>query len=223
MTEETAIPYAFRNPELLRTALTVPAPNRTEPDNQRLEFLGDAVLQLLVSETLFRRFPDANEGVLTDMRLHLVSGRALARRAETFCGGVRALLERRNPGIAFPQKAVVDAVEAIVGAAWEDGGRPAAEALCAELFTEADYAGVAHCTGSSDNPKGQLLHVAQVRFRTEPEYALISKTGPSHAPRFCCAVRLAGLEAMGEGPSRKRAEEAAARAWTATHLKDSEA
>ena len=67
-------PYTFKDAALKRRALTVPAPNRREPDNQRLEFLGDAVLQLLVSERLYALYPNADEGVLTDMRLHLVSG-----------------------------------------------------------------------------------------------------------------------------------------------------
>ena len=204
------LPYAFRDPALLRTALTVPAPNRRLPDNQRLEFLGDAVLQLLVSECLYALYPEADEGVLTDMRLHLVSGKALLARADRL--GLGALLAERNLGHAWPQKAVADAVEAVVGAAWLDGGKEGAQALFDTLFREDDFHGLRHCTGDSDNPKGALQQLGQKRFRSEPVYALVATEGPSHAPRFRCSASLGGKTAEGAGTSRKAAEAEAARA-----------
>lgn len=205
----STLPYAFRDPALLRTALTVPAPNRREPDNQRLEFLGDAVLQLLVSERLYALYPAVDEGVLTDMRLHLVSGKALLARAERL--GLGALLAERNLGHGWPQKALADAVEAVVGAAWLDGGKEGAQALFDALFHEDDFRGLRHCTGDSDNPKGALQQLGQKRFHAEPAYALVATEGPQHAPRFRCSASLGGETAEGTGASRKAAEVEAAR------------
>lgn len=204
-----SLPYVFRDPALLRTALTVPAPNRHGPDNQRLEFLGDAVLQLLVSERLYARYPEADEGVLTDMRLHLVSGKALLARADRL--GLGALLAECNLGHTWPQKALADAVEAVVGSAWLDGGREGAQTLFDALFREEDFHGLRHCTGDSDNPKGTLLQLGQKRFREEPVYALMTTEGPPHAPRFHCSASLGGETAEGSGTSRKAAEAEAAR------------
>lgn len=204
-----AFPYDFRDPTLLRTALTVPAPNRREPDNQRLEFLGDAVLQLLASERLYALYPGVDEGVLTNMRLHLVSGKALLARAERL--GLGVLLAERNLGHVWPRKAVADAVEAVIGAAWLDGGMVGARALFDVLFRESDFLGLRHCTSDSNNPKGILQQVGQKRFCGEPVYALVAKAGPQHAPRFHCSASLGGKVAEGRGATRKAAEAEAAR------------
>lgn len=203
------LPYSFKDSALLRMALTVPAPNRREPDNQRLEFLGDAVLQLLVSERLYALYPEADEGALTDMRLHLVSGKALLGRAERL--GMGARLAERNLGLSWPAKALVDATEALVGAAWLDGGMEGARVLFDALFVNEDFRGLRHCTGDSDNPKGDLQRLGQRRFREEPVYAVLAVEGPPHAPRFRCSAELGGETAEGLGSSRKAAEADAAR------------
>ena len=205
-------PYTFKDYALLKTALTVPAPNRQEPDNQRLEYLGDAVLELLISDALYRRYPDASEGVLTDMRLHLVSGRGLLERVSKLGAAFREGLERFNQHKTWKPKAEVDAIEALIGAAWLDGGLPAAEVFFELLFSEADFQSVAHCTGVSDNPKGELQQFAQQHYQTEPVYTLLERSGPDHAPTFRASVTLAGHTAEGTGATRKAAEAIAAKA-----------
>lgn len=205
-------PYTFKDYALLKTALTVPAPNRQEPDNQRLEYLGDAVLELLISDALYRRYPDASEGVLTDMRLHLVSGRGLLARVPKLGAAFREGLERFNQHKTWKPKAEVDAIEALIGAAWLDGGLPAAEVFFELLFSEADFQSVAHCTGVSDNPKGELQQFAQQHYQTEPVYTLLERSGPDHAPTFRASVTLAGHTAEGTGATRKAAEAIAAKA-----------
>ncbi|MBQ9694066.1 MAG: ribonuclease III family protein [Kiritimatiellae bacterium] len=196
---------------MLKTALTVPAPNRLEPDNQRLEFLGDAVLQLLVSEVLYIRYPKADEGVLTDMRIHLVSGQGLLQRIPHLDPAFHESLTYFNKGKTWKQKAEVDAVEALLGAAWLDGGKTAAQKFFQQLYTESDFQSVAHCTGVSDNPKGELQQYAQRTLQTEPVYQLIRREGPDHSPRFYCSATLNLLTAEGSGATRKAAEMAAAR------------
>ena len=211
-------PYVFKDYALLKTALTVPAPNRQEPDNQRLEYLGDAVLQLLMSDALYGRYPEANEGVLTDMRLHLVSSKGLLERVPKLGEAFREGLEAFNHHKTWKPKAEVDAVEALLGAAWLDGGLPAAEVFFNLLFSEADFQSVAHCTGVSDNPKGELQQYAQQRLQTEPTYELLARSGPDHAPTFRCAVALGEHMAEGTGPTRKAAEAVAAKALLARLL-----
>ena len=131
-----SFPYVFKDFALLKTALTVPAPNRQEPDNQRLEFLGDAVLQLLVSDTLYTRYPEADEGVLTDMRIHLVSGQGLLQRIPHLNPAFHDGLNHFNRGKTWKPKAEVDAVEALLGAAWLDGGMEAAKELIQKFVGE---------------------------------------------------------------------------------------
>ncbi len=214
------IPYTFKNEALLRRALTTPSAKHKDPDNQRLEFLGDAVLQLLVSERLYRLYPCADEGTLSVMRRLLVSGEALFKKASTFCGGMMRLLDCANPQTPTTKKAQIDAIEALIGAAWEDGGRDAAEQLLAVLYSPRDFAGVAMSTDVTDNPKGELLQVAQLRYATEPIYAELEKIGPLHAPTFTCSVTLGGNVATGNGSSRKAAEKQAALAWLNLYTKD---
>jgi len=202
-------PLPVRDPELLRTALTVPRANAQGPDYQRLEYLGDAVLQLLASDAVYRRFPGAGEGELSEMRCRLVSGKALQGYSERLAVAER--LAAQNPGVPWPPKALADATEALFGAAWLDGGLPAAQALFDALYAEADLLKLGQATHASGNPKGALLEYAQRVHHAEPAYALLEREGPDHAPRFRCAASLAGQTAEGEGPTRRTAEAEAAR------------
>ncbi len=202
------LPYTFRDPTLLNTALTVPAPNRREPDNQRLEFLGDAVLQLLASERLYTLYPNVDEGTLTELRSRLVSGAALTERAARLHLG--DLLAERNLGIPWPRKALADALEAVIGAAWLDGGFAGARALFDVLFLEADFLAFHTRPEETDNPKGRLQQLGQRHFREEPRYAVLAIDGPDHAPHFRCSATLAGETAEGGGSTRKAAEAEAA-------------
>ncbi len=208
------LPYTFKHQQLLQLALTVPSAEQSKKaDNQRLEFLGDAVLQLLVSERLFRRHPQLDEGGLTILRKNLVSGKALLARAGAFCGGMRKRLEEANPKVTFKDKAIADAIEALFGAAWEDGGRPAAECLLAALYDASDFELAGGIVYDAENPKGELQHLGQKHYKEDPTYVELERFGVCHEPTFRCAVTLHNCVAEGEGCSRKRAEKAAAQAW----------
>ena len=197
-------PYTFRDPALLRLALTVPAAMRQEPDNQRLEFLGDSVLGLLVAERLYRAHPELDEGGLSIWRDALVSTRGLAARLSRLGAWFVQGLDWGQTVYNRPEKAKVDACEALIGAAWLDGGRNAVEAILSRLYAKSDFttppsglqAGQKIRHSIDENPKGRLV---------------------SHAPTFTVAVRLDGQEARGEGASLKKAESAAAAAWLAQH------
>ncbi len=209
-------PYAFRDPALLRRALAVPEPNRRTPDNQRLEFLGDAVLELLVSERLYALHPAADEGRLTAMRAALVSTAALLARLPRLGAWFEAAFARCDEAAYHNLgKARVDAFEAVVGAAWLDGGRAAAERFLDALYREEDFRSELVCADAEGNPKGALQAFAQRRHLPLPAYRLLGQTGPTHAPSFRVAVRCAGLDAEAGGPSLKKAEAAAARALLA--------
>lgn len=220
-----APPYAFRDPALLRLALTVPAAMRREPDNQRLEFLGDSVLGLLVAERLYRAHPELDEGGLSIWRDALVSTRGLAARLSRLGPWFEHGLDWGQSVYNRPEKAKVDACEAVIGAAWLDGGRNAVEAILSRLYTKGDFAkppvalrtGTDASHGVDANPKGRLVQYAQIHRVEPPLYTRLGMSGPSHEPTFTVAVRLDGREARGEGPSLKKAEIAAAAAWLAQH------
>lgn len=220
-----APPYAFRDPALLRLALTVPAAMRREPDNQRLEFLGDSVLSLLVAERLYRAHPELDEGGLSIWRDALVSTRGLAARLSRLGPWFEHGLDWGQSVYNRPEKAKVDACEAVIGAAWLDGGRNAVEAILSRLYTKGDFAkppvalrtGTDASHGVDANPKGRLVQYAQINHTEPPLYTRLGMSGPSHEPTFTVAVRLDGREARGEGPSLKKAEIAAAAAWLAQH------
>lgn len=220
-----APPYAFRDPALLRLALTVPAAMRREPDNQRLEFLGDSVLGLLVAERLYRAHPELDEGGLSIWRDALVSTRELAARLSRLGPWFEHGLDWGQSVYNRPEKAKVDACEAVIGAAWLDGGRNAVEAILSRLYTKGDFAkppvalrtGTDASHGVDANPKGRLVQYAQINHTEPPLYTRLGMSGPSHEPTFTVAVRLDGREARGEGPSLKKAEIAAAAAWLAQH------
>ena len=220
-----APPYAFRDPALLRLALTVPAAMRREPDNQRLEFLGDSVLGLLVAERLYRARPELDEGGLSIWRDALVSTRGLAARLSRLGPWFEHGLDWGQSVYNRPEKAKVDACEAVIGAAWLDGGRNAVEAILSRLYTKGDFAkppvalrtGTDASHGVDANPKGRLVQYAQINHTEPPLYTRLGMSGPSHEPTFTVAVRLDGREARGKGPSLKKAEIAAAAAWLAQH------
>ena len=209
MTElERKIGYAFRDSSLLARALTTPACRMDHPedgDNQRLEFLGDAVFGLLSADAVYAAFPDDAEGLLTVRRTHLVSGAALADAAERL--GLRDFL-KFNQGAQPPPphaKVLADSLEALMGAVWLDGGLPAARAVFAvldlpfkESFNEWDA-----------NPKGYLQVKAQALH--PPEVMQVS--GAAHAPVVTVRVSVHGLgEAEATAGSKSAAEVAAASA-----------
>lgn len=214
MTElEVKIGYTFRDATLLERALTTPACRMERPeieDNQRLEFLGDAVFGLLSADAVFAAYPTEQEGLLTVRRTHLVSGTALAAAAEKI--GLGAFL-RRNSGaspIAPHAKVLADAMEALMGAAWLDGGLDAARAV----FVAIDLPINERLNVWGDNPKGHLQVMSQaMRPSRRPVYTVDSVKGPSHAPTVTVTVKVDGLgRATATAGSQRNAEVAAATA-----------
>lgn len=195
-------------------ALTHPSySNETgAPHNQRLEFLGDAVLGLAVSELLAARFPDADEGSLTRMRSALVNANALAAFAKKLDLGPSLALGRgaRASGEREGLNVLADAVEALVAAVYESLGLDAARKL-SRAIAEDPLAELGP-TGTLD-PKSALQERVQARGEPSPTYRVVRSEGPSHEPRFVVEVRVGErVLATGEGPSKKAAERAAATA-----------
>jgi len=195
-------------------ALTHPSySNETgAPHNQRLEFLGDAVLGLCVSELLAVRFPDADEGSLTRMRSALVNATALARFAKKVDLGPALALGRgaRTSGEREGQNVLADAVEALVAAVYESLGLDAARKL-AVAIAEDPLAELG--PNAALDPKSALQERAQARGEPAPTYRVVRSEGPAHDPRFVVEVLVGDrVLAQGEGASKKAAERAAATA-----------
>lgn len=217
MTElEKTLGYEFRDAELLRRALNAPACRMDHPelkDNQRLEFLGDAVFGLLTAEAVFAAYPEEQEGALTVRRTHLVSGAALAAVAERI--GIRRFL-RRNAGaapIAPNSKVLADAMEAVMGAVWLDGGLDSARAV----FRRLNLPVKDDLNRWKDNPKGHLQILSQrLKPSRYPVYTIDSVRGPSHAPTVTITVSVPGLEkATATAVTQRQAEIDAATALLA--------
>ncbi len=207
---QTALGYRFRDEALLRLALTHPSAKEPK-DNQRLEFLGDAVLECSVSDLLYRKYPSLQEGELTARRAALVCEETLCNLARTLGIGPRlrmghgeeSTLGREKPSI------LADAMEAVIAAVYLDGGADAARELIGRLF--ADEESLSALRGQDD--KGLLQTYTQARNTGLPEYAVVAESGPPHDRRFVSEVCVAGAAvARGEGGSKKTAEQAAARA-----------
>lgn len=203
--------YSFKDESLLAEALTTPSCRMDDPhvhDNQRLEFLGDAVLGLMSAEQVFAEFPDEPEGALTVRRAHMVSSAALCEAAERV--GLVGSLRRNRHAAALPSgsKTIADAVEAVIGAAYLDGGFEAAKRVFAALGISAN-AGRPEWTA---NPKGELQVRAQaMKPPRHPEYTLLKTEGPSHAPVFTVRVTVDGIgSAEASASTHKEAESRAA-------------
>jgi ribonuclease-3 len=203
--------YRFRDRALLDAALTTPSCKMDNPrtaDNQRLEFLGDAVLGLLSAVELYGRFPHEGEGALTVMRTQMVSSSALCRAAAKH--GLAAKLRRNRAAGELPpnSKTIADAVEAIIGAAYLDGGFEAAGRVFAALGVEVHDSGGKRTA----NPKGDLQIKAQaMKPPRQPSYELVSVDGKAHCPFFTVRVSVDGLgEAEAGAPTRREAEARAA-------------
>jgi ribonuclease III len=216
-TFQSRLDYHFRDPGLLQLALTHPSVVHEQPGaaahNQRLEFLGDAVLQLVLTRELFIRYPAQDEGELTKARARLVNQAALAARARALELGAHLILSRAedaNGGRERPS-ILADAFESLCGAVFLDGGYESARAVILRQFAE-ELAEVDAATGG-ENPKGELQELLQAQSQEAPAYELIAASGPDHDREFECAVRHRGEElGRGRGKSKKTAEAGAAQA-----------
>ncbi len=210
--------YVFRDADLLLQALTHPSYNNTggvdAPNNQRLEFLGDALIAAHVAETLYRVFPDYREGGLTEARAGLIEGAHLAQLARNLelPKVLRVGPTEGEQALAESQNALEDAFEALVGALFLDGGWDAVNGVLQRVM--GDPGQHKPDPAKPKNPKGKLQQILQQSGagRT-PEYEVVSRSGPPHAPIFRVQVSADGrVIGEGEGSSKKEAEMQAARA-----------
>lgn len=214
---QASLGYQFQTPALLRLALIHPSVAQEQgvrtQNNQRLEFLGDSVLSLVLTETLYRRFPDWTEGQLTQARARLVNRRFLAERARRLDLGTYLITSRGEAASGGQNRNsnLADAFEAVLGAVYLDGGLDAVRAFVLRHF-EPELSSAAS-DDSADNPKGRLQELLQATSVTPPTYRLIAATGPDHDRQYLCAVTHEGMElGRGQGTSLKQAETAAAAA-----------
>lgn len=212
---QTRLGHRFRDESLLRLALTHPSmaheANTALAHNQRLEFLGDSVLGLTLSQQLYEKFPDADEGLLTKARARLVNAGSLAAHGRELGLGAHLILSRGEEASGGRERAsaLADAFEALLGAIFLDGGYAAAHAFVAREF--ADDVSELDLPGGIENPKGELQEWLQAQSPNAPQYQLISAEGPDHDRDFICAVLHDGVElARGAGKSKKAAESEAA-------------
>jgi len=209
--------YHFRDENLLRLALTHPSvaheSSLASEHNQRLEFLGDSILSVVLTRELYEKFPQAHEGALTKSRAKLVNASALAGHGGGLGLGAHLILSRgeENTGGRTRASALADAFEALLGAVFLDGGFEAAKQFILQEFA-ADFIKLEEPTGI-ENPKGELQELLQARSPLAPEYQLVSASGADHERDFECAVLHEGTElARGRGKSKKAAESGAAMA-----------
>jgi ribonuclease-3 len=202
--------HTFRRPELLRQALT----HRSfgTPHNERLEFVGDAVLNCVVGATLYERFPALPEGDLSRVRAGLVNRDTLARVARQLGLGAAIRLgegEMKSGGAARAS-ILADALEALYGAVFLDGGFDAARDAIVTSY--ADVLRDANPEALPKDPKTRLQEWLQARRWPVPEYVVTETSGEAHEQWFTVECRIPGLAivALGEGSSRRAAEQAAA-------------
>ncbi len=203
---EKAIGHSFRRPALLKQALTHPSLGHNH--NQRLEFLGDAVLELCVSEKIYENHPEMQEGAMTRLRQKLVREEKLAQAASSVHLGEALMMDRsceytggrQNPSV------LCDTFEAVLAAVYLDGGLDAARGMVHRLIGD--------CTETGENdPKSALQEYLQSKGHPSPTYETLGEEGPPHDRVFTAAVLLEGKEtARGKGTSKKRAEQEAAAA-----------
>jgi ribonuclease-3 len=208
---EAALGYSFRQPELLRQALT--HRGFGTPNNERLEFLGDSVLSCVIANNLYRRFPLLKEGQLHLLRVGLVRQAALAEIATSLRLGEFLLLDKNAimSGSAKSPAVLSDALEAIFGAIFLDGGFDRAHEVISMLHAAAidriDPGDV------GKDPKTELQEILHQRRLPHPIYSLVATRGEDHAKEFDveCTLQGVSVKTLGSGRSRRIAEQQAAR------------
>ena len=201
-----ALGYKFRDEALLRRALTHPSMGKN--DNQRLEFLGDAVLQYLMSDALYQAHPDEREGALTHRRALLVCEAALSPIAKKLGLGEALIMDRGEEMTGGREKPSVlcDAMEAVLAAVYLDGGMEAARGVMERCWPSPE-----DVERPTQDSKGALQELMQRGGGDPPEYRITGQSGPAHDPRFEATVYRNGKPlATGIGHTKKHAEQEAA-------------
>ncbi len=215
---EAKLSYRFRDPGLLENALLhrsqvhVTGGERTD-SNERLEFLGDAVLGAVVSDRLYHRYPQCSEGDLTKMKSLLVCGARLAEVALSHGLGHDIRMSRSEAAAGGRQRPTIlaDATEALIGAVYLDGGFPAAAGVIDRLILAESREILTR--RSRRNYKSRLQEIIQADHKSPPRYRVVSSDGPDHDRRFVVVVTFEGkVLGRGEGTNKKTAEQMAAKA-----------
>jgi ribonuclease-3 len=201
--------YTFRNRNLLTQALT--HKSASSCNNERLEFIGDRVLNLVVAREVFKNFPSEREGGLAKRVASLVCTETLSEVAQELqlklILSAKANIDRNNRLI------LANAVEAVIGAIYLDGGLEAAEAFILRQWSKRFR------NGPKVDPKTHLQELSQARGWGLPRYELVDQSGPDHAPWFIVRVTVAGHVETSSGRSKKEAETKAAEAMITAHFK----
>lgn len=214
---EAKLGYTFRDDSLLQNALLhrshvhVTGQDR-EQSNERLEFLGDAVLGLVVNEDLYQKYPGRSEGDLTKMKALLVCGARLSEVAGQFELGAHIRMSRSEAATGGRKRSSIlaDTMEALIGAVYLDGGLGAARGVIQRLLLEGSDRVLAK--RSLRNFKSRLQELIQARHKSPPRYRVMEVDGPDHDRLFKVAVTFNGKTlGMGEGRNKKTAEQNAAR------------
>ncbi len=214
---ELALGYRFQDKSLLRHALTHSSfinelSDETAQDNERLEFLGDSVLDLGIATILMQQFPAYREGKMSKLRSYLVNDRSLAELALQLNLGCYLRLGRGEESSGGREKCSVlaNALEALIAAVYLDAGFERALEIIGVLFGPLIEAGENFINGDSKSALQELCHI---RFNAAPSYALIDEYGPDHAKTYLVSILINGNPlAQGSGRSKKEAERSAAAA-----------
>ncbi len=201
---EQALCYTFHDQSLLSQALT--HPSHGKKNNQRLEFLGDSVLQLVISNRLYSNYRKVNEGILTQMRQKLVCEQALANVATTIHLGDYLIMDKgcALAGGRTQNSVLADAMEAVLAAVFLDEGFEAASQVIDKLFV--------HKPEQESDAKSALQEYLQAKGKPLPTYQTIKEQGPAHAPQFTVSLQINGVElTQGTQCSKKKAEQEAAK------------
>ncbi|MGB5552526.1 MAG: ribonuclease III [Thermoanaerobaculia bacterium] len=223
---EERLRYRFRQPRLLEAALTHTSwanEQGVEDDYERLEFLGDAILGAVAASWLYDRRPDLDEGELSKLKSYVVSESVLAEHAEHLGLGqyLRLGVGESRSGGREKRSLLADAMEAILGAVYQDGGLEAARGVALQLLESA--LGERVEISELRDPKTALQEAAQTRGGSLPEYRHVAEEGPDHKKRFHVECWVDGLFlGEGDGSTKKQAEQRAARVALAALEDDSQ-
>lgn len=201
---EDIIGYKFKDPHWLERALTHSSTN-DDFSYQRLEFLGDRVLGLVIAHALFEEFKDENEGGLAKRHTVLVQGPTLTIIGQTHGIGEHIILSEaeRQSGGQMNENIIADVVESLLGAIYIDGGYDVVQAVILRLWGDT----IKTLDEAPQDPKTELQEWVQARALALPHYEIIEKIGPDHAPSFIVELRIEGIKPLtAKGSSRRQAE-----------------
>lgn len=210
---QKSVGYFFKNEGLLTESLTHSSysyEKGLDYDYERLEFLGDAVLEMIVSEYIVSAYPSFNEGSMSALRAYVVNENSLSSAAISIGMEHCVYLGKGETAAGGIKKSILaDILEAVIAAVYLDGGYAAAK--CAVMGLLKESMEKAAFRGDFIDAKSEVQRICQQYFNKTPEYTLISETGPDHSKNYIVETDMCGLSyGRGEGPSKKKAEKAAA-------------